>query len=147
MKNLFAIVLFALSCSYSFAQKVDYFNPDGVAISGVDPVAYFTESAAMQGEKQFSYSWQGTAWRFKNQANMDLFKANPEKYAPQFGGYCAYGVSQNHKSSTEPEAFTILDGKLYLNYNLKIKELWIKETKGYIEKAKTNWNVLKDRKN
>jgi YHS domain-containing protein len=146
MKRVFTIILFALSVCYSDAQTIHYYNPDGVAIKGYDPVAYFVDNAAVEGTKQFMYSWQGTEWHFKNQANLDAFKANPEKYAPQFGGFCAYGASQDHKSPTEPAAFTIVNDKLYLNYNLKVKALWIKDTKGNIEKAEGNWVTLKDRK-
>lgn len=140
------LILFAVCFGYSGAQTVTYYNPDGVAINGYDPVAYFVDHAAVKGVKQFSYSWQGTEWHFKNQANLDAFKADPEKYSPQFGGYCAYGASEDHKSPTEPAAFTIVNGKLYLNYNLKVKELWMKDTNGNIRKAEANWVTLKDKK-
>jgi YHS domain-containing protein len=146
MKHLLSIILFALSIGHSGAQTTQYFNTSGVAIHGYDPVAYFTENKPVEGMKQFAYSWQGTEWRFKSQQNLDAFKTNPEKYAPQFGGYCAYGVSEDHKSPTEPDAFTILNDKLYLNYNTKVKEMWIKDTKGRIEKAEMNWPALKDKK-
>jgi YHS domain-containing protein len=145
MKRLFIIVLSILVAGLSWAQVPAYFNSDGVAIKGHDPVAYFSENSAVAGSKQFSYNWQGIEWHFKNQSNLDAFKANPEKYAPQFGGYCAYGASENHKSPTEPAAFTIVNDKLYLNYNLKVKELWSKDIKGHIEKAEVNWVTLKDK--
>lgn len=145
MKRLFTIALLVLAVSISWAQTPAYFNSDGVAIKGHDPVAYFSDKAATPGSKQFAYTWQGTEWRFKNQANLDTFKANPEKYAPQFGGYCAYGASENHKSPTDPAAFTIVNDKLYLNYNLKVKELWSKDIKGRIETAEKNWVTLKDK--
>ena len=145
MKPLFSLILFTFSVSCSVAQTTQYFNSGGVAIKGYDPVAYFSENAAVEGSKQFSYSWQNVEWHFKNQVNLDSFKANPEKFVPQFGGYCAYGASENHKSPTEPVAFTIIDQKLYLNYNLKVKELWLKDTKGRIEKAERNWVTLKDK--
>jgi hypothetical protein len=142
MKQLLTIVLIAFSLNVSHAQS-EYYSRDGVAIKGYDPVAYFIENAAIAGKKDFSYTWQGTEWRFKDQANLDAFKAAPEKYAPQFGGYCAYGASENHKSPTEPSAFTVIDGKLYLNYNMKVKELWIQDTKGHIKKAEDNWVTLR----
>jgi YHS domain-containing protein len=146
MKAVFTIALFILSLGFSNAQTNIWYNPDGVAIKGYDPVAYFTENAPVKGSKQFSYSWEGTEWNFKNQSNLDTFKANPEKYAPQFGGYCAYGASENHKAPTEADAFTIVNDKLYLNYNKKVKEMWIKDTKGRIETAEKNWVKLKDQK-
>jgi YHS domain-containing protein len=144
-KTVFTLILFIFSVSCSLAQTTSYFNSEGAAIKGYDPVAYFSENAAIEGLKQFHYSWQGAEWYFKSQANLDAFKASPEKYAPQFGGYCAYGASENHKSPTEPGAFTIVNDKLYLNYNLKVKELWLKDTKGRIEKAEKNWVTLKDK--
>lgn len=144
-KSLILFVLFVVAIDYSEAQT-RYFNKSGVAINGYDPVAYFTDNKPVEGSKQFSYSWEGAEWHFRNQQNLDTFKQNPEKYAPQFGGYCAYGVSEDHKSPTQPEAFTIVDQKLYLNYNMKVKELWMKDTKGRIEKAEGNWVTLKDKK-
>jgi YHS domain-containing protein len=145
MKATFILILFIFPVSCALAQVPSYFNSDGVAIKGHDPVAYFSENAAVVGLKQFSYSWQGVDWYFKTQANLNAFKASPENYAPQFGGYCAYGASEDHKSPTEPEAFTIVNNKLYLNYNLKVRELWRKDTKGRIEKAEKNWVTLKDK--
>ena len=123
-----------------------YFNQDGVDIKGYDPVAYFTDSAAKEGDKKFSLHWQGSEWHFKNEANREAFKKDPAKYAPQFGGYCAYGASQDHKAPTDPKAFTILDNKLYLNYNPKGKEMWNRDTKGKIEKADLNGVHLKGKK-
>ena len=146
MKTVLTILFFIVSLGFSSAQTTTWFNPDGVAIRGYDPVAYFAEGAAVEGSKQFSCSWKGTEWHFKNQSNLDTFRANPEKYAPQFGGYCAYGASENHKSPTEPNAFTIVNDKLYLNYNMKVKEMWMKDTKGRIATAEKNWNTLKDEK-
>jgi hypothetical protein len=145
MKALLPITLLFFIATYSQGQSSSYTTQNGVAIKGYDAVAYFTDNAAVLGVKQYSYIWQGAEWHFKNQAHLDAFKASPQKYAPQFGGYCAYGVSQNHKAPTEPTAFTIIDGKLYLNYNDKVKETWRKDTKNNIEKAQTNWVMLKDK--
>jgi YHS domain-containing protein len=144
MKKLVTLVLFVLTTG-AYAQS-QYFNNNGIAINGYDPVAFFTENAAMEGSKQYSYEWNGTTWQFKNAANRDSFKSNPEKYAPQFGGYCAYGMSENHKAPTEPQAFTIVDNKLYLNYNMEVLKMWRKDTKGRITKAEMNWKSLKDKK-
>lgn len=141
MKHLFSVILLVVIAGHSAAQR-DVFSSDGIAIRGYDPVAYFKESAPVKGSKDFSYTWQGVQWNFKDAANLVLFKSNPEKYSPQFGGYCAYGVSEDHKSPTEPAAFTIVDDKLYLNYSLKVKELWIKDTSGRIKKGETYWASL-----
>lgn len=146
IRPLLVIILLTLSVTYSSAQTSNYFSLDGVAIRGYDPVAYFKENTPVEGSKQFSYSWEGTEWHFKNQENLNAFKSNPEKYAPQFGGYCAYGVSEDHKSPTEPAAFTIINDNLYLNYNQQVKKLWMKDTKARIEKAESNWVELKNKK-
>ncbi|HMJ68576.1 MAG TPA: YHS domain-containing (seleno)protein [Cyclobacteriaceae bacterium] len=145
MRRGILVFVLVLTFGASYAQVTSYFNTDGVAIRGYDPVAYFSESAPVQGSKEFSYTWKGTEWRFKNNANLEVFKSNPEKYAPQFGGWCAYGVSENHKSPTQPAAFTIVDDKLYLNYNAKVKELWSKDIKGHVGKAESNWIGLKNK--
>ncbi len=146
MRLLSIIVLIVAMTGQASGQVPAYFSKDGIAIRGYDPVAYFTEKTPVEGKKEFSFTWQGTEWRFKNEANLATFKSTPEKYVPQYGGWCAYGVSQNHKSPTDPSAFTILNDKLYLNYSPKVKEIWTKDTKGFIEKAETNWVELKTKK-
>ena len=145
MKGFSIIAMFVIASGVALGQT-SFYAADGIAIKGYDPVAYFSEGKPVEGLKEFSYSWQGTEWHFKNLANRDAFKAAPEKYAPQFGGYCAYGASQNHKSPTDPVAFTIVNQRLYLNYSPKVKELWMKDTTGYIVKARKNWTSLKDQK-
>jgi hypothetical protein len=138
-----SFLVFSLGCSLA---QVDYYSDDnGLAINGYDPVAYFLEDKPVRGFSQFTFVWQQTEWRFKNQANLDAFKLSPEKFAPQFGGYCAYGTSENHKSPTEPAAFTIVDDKLYLNYSMKVKQLWLKDMRGHITKAEVNWVTLKEK--
>src|SRR5690349_21396347 len=128
MRNFVIIILFAIAGHYALAQSSPVFSQDGIAIKGYDAVAYFLDGEPSKGVKQFSYSWQGAEWHIKSQTNLNIFKATPEKYAPQFGGYCAYGAMENHKAPTEPAAFTIVNSKLYLNYNQKVKELWVKDT-------------------
>ena len=145
MKFLSSLLVVMLLANGLKAQTTTYYNDKGIAVKGYDVVAYFNDHMPAEGSNKFSYQWQGVDWHFKNQSNLDAFKANPEKYAPQFGGYCAYGVSENHKSPTDPAAFTIVNDKLYLNYNLKVKELWIKDTTERIQKGETNWKILKDK--
>lgn len=144
MKHIFTVFLLLAVLDQADAQAI--FSTKGVAIRGYDPVAYFTDNKPVEGSAQFGYSWQGVEWRFKDKINLELFKANPEKYAPQFGGFCAYGVSENHKSPTEPDAFTIVNDKLYLNYNLKVKEIWSRDRDERIRKGETNWAGLKSEK-
>jgi YHS domain-containing protein len=137
----FILVLFSMALTAG-AQSQPIFSLNVVAIRGFDPVAYFTENRPVEGSKEFSFTWQGVEWHFKDQANRDLFKENPEKYAPQFGGFCAYGVSENHKSPTDPSSFTVVNEKLYLNYSPKVKELWSKDRETRIQRATTNWIKL-----
>jgi len=153
MKTKFSqfTLLFMLLTATAFAQQTtdrrsDVFAPDHQAIRGYDPVAYFSGNKPVKGNPNFTYQWQDVTWSFASQANLDAFKANPAKYAPQYGGYCAYGLSEGHKSPTDPDAFTIVDDKLYLNYNPKVKSLWTKDRDDRIKKADTNWPALKDTK-
>jgi len=128
-----------------YAQKSEVFVTGGKAIKGYDPVAFFTESKAIKGKDSLHYTWKGADWLFSNRQNLERFKAAPEKYAPQYGGYCAFGTAQGHKAPTEVETWTVLGDKLYFNYNMKVKETWVKDQPGYIKKADQNWPALKDK--
>lgn len=144
-RNIIQLAIFFLfSLTTAFAQKSAVYAPDGKALKGYDPVAYFTESKPELGDPKISYTYEGADWYFTSEKNRDAFKADPEKYAPQYGGYCAYGTSQGHKAPTEADAWTINDGKLYLNYNTKVKTMWDKDRVGNIRKADTNWPTIKD---
>lgn len=115
------------------------------AIKGYDSVAYFTQNKAVKGKSEFSTEYQGAKWLFSSQANLELFTANPSKYAPQYGGYCAYAVSQGYTASIKPELFTIHEGKLYLNYNADVNNKWRNNKLDFISKADKNWpEILKD---
>ena len=139
----FSISLLALLLSAaSYAQDVKFYSTKGTAINGYDPVAYFLQNKAVAGIDSFSTNWSGSKWKFISQANLDSFKLASEKYAPQYGGYCAYGCSENHLSPTDPNAFTIVGNKLYLNYNLQVKEFWLKDTTGKIKAADGYWPAL-----
>ncbi len=138
-------VLFILSvciAATSAAQEPGYYNTNGIAIKGYDAVAYFLQQQAVAGNDNYVVDWSGSKWKFVSQANMDSFKLAPQKYAPQYGGYCAYGCSENHKSPTDPNAFTIVGDKLYLNYNMKVKTLWLKDTATRINAADAFWPAL-----
>ncbi len=110
-----------------------------VAASGHDPVAYFTQGMPVEGSKEFESTWNDATWRFSSAENKAMFDAEPEKYAPQYGGYCAYAVSQGYTASTVPEAWSIVDGKLYLNYSLGVRKTWDQDRAGYIASANKNW--------
>jgi YHS domain-containing protein len=128
-----------------FAQsKADPVNKDGsgVAIKGYDPVAYFTQSKAVKGSPAFTHQWMSATWWFANAKDRDEFARNPEKYAPQYGGYCAYGVSKGHTSSIDPEAWNIVEGKLYLTYSKDAQKAWSDAIMKNIGEADRNWPAL-----
>lgn len=118
------------------------FKASGVAIRGADTVAYFTEAKAVMGTDEYTTEWQGATWKFSSQENLDLFVAAPEKYAPQYGGYCAYGVAQNYLVKIEPENWTIVEGKLYLNYSDSVQNKWNKDIDGFIAEANAKFKDL-----
>ena len=109
------------------------------AISGYDAVAYFTEGRPIAGSDEFVIEYKGAQWKFASQEHLDLFKADPEAYAPQYGSYCAYAVANGDTASAEPDLWTIHDGKLYLNYSRRINQRWNENMLEYIEQADANW--------
>jgi YHS domain-containing protein len=124
----------------SFAKDPVYTGTlSSLAVSGYDPVAYFKDNKPVEGDSAYEYEWNGVTWRFASQANLDAFKASPEAYAPQFGGYCAWAVSQGYTASATPEAWRIVDGKLYLNYSKGVQATWEQDVPGNIAKADENW--------
>lgn len=126
------------------ARAIDaFYNSDGVAIEGTDPVAYFTEGRPVEGNEEITYDYSGVTWRFASAANRDAFAAEPERYVPQYGGYCAWAVSQGYTASTVREAWYIEDGKLYLNYSKGVQSRWQEDIPGHISKADANWPGLK----
>lgn len=123
----------------AIAASPQIFQSNGVAINGYDPVAYFTQSQPVEGSVSTSFDWLGATWHFASAANRDLFAANPEQYAPQFGGYCAFAASKNALAPTIPNAWTVYQGKLYLNANLRARELWNKDKDVFIALAEGFW--------
>jgi len=112
------------------------------AIRGYDPVAYHLIGAPVLGSVKFTHAWQGATWRFASAANRDAFAKDPERYAPQYGGYCAFGTSRGYKVSTQPDQFAVVGGKLYLNYNAGVMATWDKDRPHYIGQADRNWTTL-----
>ena len=110
-----------------------------VAIHGYDTVAYFTEGEPTKGNDEFEHTWEDAKWQFATATNRDLFKANPDRYAPQYGGYCAYAVANNSTAKIDPEAWKIVDGKLYLNYSKDIQKTWEADQTAFIMAADKNW--------
>ena len=126
------------------AGEIQNYTVDGVAIGGTDPVGYFTDGDVVKGSADFAHEYDGVVWHFANAANRDAFAADPAKYAPAYGGYCAYGVSLGSKFETDPHAWTIVDGKLYLNKTLTVRDIWSEDIPGNLQKADANWNSIRD---
>ncbi len=144
-RTLSTFVFAAFILLHAHAQKSPVYVDKGKAIHGYDAVAFFTDSKPVMGKENLTCQYNGATWYFADQQHLESFKANPEKYAPQYGGYCAYGTSQGHKAPTEVETWTVVDGKLYFNYNAKVKEMWVKDQLGFIKKADEQWPMIKDK--
>jgi YHS domain-containing protein len=138
----FALLILAILTLSVAASAASINQTEGVALKGYDPVAYFTENKAVPGSEQFSTQYQGATYKFESAANRDIFVANPTKYAPQYGGYCAYGVAHGDKADVDPDAFTVVNGKLYMNYDKAVRFLWKRDIPGNITKADQNWPDL-----
>lgn len=123
-------------------SAIEVFAEDGIAIKGADPVAYFTDAAYVSGDAAYTYEWMGATWQFASAEHRDMFAANPEQYAPRYGGYCAWAVSQGKTAPIDPTAWKIVDGKLYLNYNADVQQKWAKDIPGNIAKADQNWPAV-----
>lgn len=141
------IALLSLGALWPFAAanalepiQTGYF--DSTAVKGYDTVAYFTEGKPVKGDKGITHTWKGAEWRFSSAENRALFVEDPEKYAPQYGGYCAWAVSQGSTAGIDPKSWKIVDDKLYLNYSKKIQAKWEKDVPGNIQAADGHWPKL-----
>lgn len=115
------------------------YTKEGVALGGTDPVAYFVAGEPVQGSASHTHEWRGAQWQFSSAENRDLFAENPEAYAPQYGGWCAWAAAENYAAATQPQAWNIIDGKLYLNANMQVKRRWERDIEGFIKAADANW--------
>jgi hypothetical protein len=136
-------ILLVLSAymSQAIAAKDPVYTPtfNNLAIKGYDTVAYFTLGEPKKGSKDFQYEWKGAAWRFISAEHLEMFKAEPEKFAPQYGGYCAWALSENKLAPVNPKQWHIVNDKLYLNYNAKIQKKWLEDRDNLIMKGDNNW--------
>lgn len=143
-RSILVVALFvlagALPSAPASAQRLNAQN--GVAIHGYDPVAYFTEGRAVAGSEQNAAQHQGATYRFATAANREAFLAEPAKYLPAYGGFCAYAVSKGAVADIDPEAFTIHAGKLYLNYSMAVRETWRQDIPGNTAKADAKWPAM-----
>jgi YHS domain-containing protein len=150
MKKLILSLIVATLALPLFAQTASktLLNLDktGVAIQGYDPVAFFTDKKPVKGDQKFLVKHDGAIYFFASKEHKDLFKTNPAKYTPEFGGYCAYGVSRNKLVEIDVDAFQIVDGKLLLQYSKGVRDDFNKDTKGNLAKADANWVGLLDKK-
>ena len=115
------------------------FTRDGLAIGGTDPVAYFTQGQPVQGSPDYQWEWRNATWQFVSAEHRDRFQADPEAYAPQYGGWCAWAAARGEAAATIPEAWKIVDGKLYLNFSRLIQWRWERDIPGYIAAADDHW--------
>ena len=119
----------------------------GVAIRGYDAVGYFTDAQPVKGNPKFSFSWGGALWQFSSAEHLDAFRQDPNKYAPQYGGYCAWAVGHGYTAGADPTVWTIRNGKLYLNYNQDVQKKWSGDIPGWIAKGDANWpKILQEKK-
>lgn len=137
--SFLALSMIALVASATNVHAGEFFERDGVAIRGYDPVAYFTASTAVKGSPALAADHKGSTFHFSSAANRDAFIADAALYVPQYGGFCAFGAAGGYKAATEPSAFTIVDGKLYLNYNRDVQRQWSRDIAGYMRSADRNW--------
>ena len=135
-------LLVAVVATPVFAQDYSKSTP---GISGYDPVAYFTQGKPMKGNGYNVADYQGVTYAFANEDNRELFEANPEKYVPAYGGWCAYGVAVGKKFVADPQVWKIVKGTLYLNLDRNIQAKWNKDIPGYIETADSNWKEIRDK--
>ncbi|UWQ97709.1 YHS domain protein [Rhodobacteraceae bacterium S2214] len=134
-----SLPMVSMVATQAIARTPAIYAEDGIAIDGTDPVAYFTDGEPVAGSPDHQVMWQGATWQFSSAANRAAFEADPYAYAPQYGGYCAYAVSQGYTASTTPAAWSIVDGKLYLNYSRRIRRKWERDPAGYIAAGDANW--------
>lgn len=140
MLGLLAATPFLTRPAYAAAAEV--FSDAGLAIRGTDPVAYFTKGMAVPGSDAHKLMWRGATWTFESAENLAAFEMNPDRYGPQYGGYCAYAMSKGALASTDPAAWTIVDDKLYLNYSINVRQIWSEDIPGNIALADANWPAV-----
>jgi YHS domain-containing protein len=135
LATMTAMWIILTGCSHAISPD----TADQIAIKKYDPVAYFTEHAALQGNDAHTFSYHGMIWYFTTAEHRQLFRANPEKYAPQYDGYCAWAMTESRLAQTDPEVWKIVDGKLYLNCSQAAYEKWSRDIPGHIRKADAIW--------
>ncbi|MEX3014805.1 YHS domain-containing (seleno)protein [Gymnodinialimonas hymeniacidonis] len=143
--SLLAASTAVLATRPAFAMEPPVYAEDGIAIDGADPVAFFSlaeDDDPVIGSAEHALEWNGATWHFASAENRALFEADPEAYAPAFGGYCAFAAARGYVASTVPEAWSVVDGRLFLNYSLRIRRRWLREIPDAIAQGDANWPAL-----
>lgn len=143
---LLYLVAFLLACTKSNGLDPVNKSAVGLGLKGYDAVAYFTENRAVSGNEQYQHTWNGARWYFASAENRDRFAQDPERYAPQYGGYCAFAVSHGYTADGDPNVWKIVAEKLYLNYNREARQMWEEDIPGNISKGNENWPRFLERK-
>ena len=145
LNGLLAFTLtLAITLASSHAGSPPVFSDDRGAIRGYDPVSYFSSDKPVMGLPELSYEWNGTTWHFSSSGNLEMFREDPEAYAPQYGGYCAWAASRGYVAPTDPTAWTVHEGKLYLNYSHRVHRRWSRDIAGNVSKGNMNWPGILD---
>lgn len=148
IRSLMAVTAIAITSGFiaapAQAEKAPVYTVflSDLAVQGHDPVAYFTEGRPVKGSGEFETEYEGATWRFASIANLEAFLADPEAYAPQYGGYCAWAVAQGYTAKGDADHWEIVDGKLYLNYNAKVQRDWQADKSSFIRQADANWPMV-----
>ena len=145
MKTVNTLIIATIALlSASIASAGPVYTKGGLAIDGYDTVAYFTENKAVKGKSSYTHKWNGATWQFSSAKNQALFEANPERYAPQYGGHCAWAIAEkNYLFKIDPERFDFYGGKLYLNYDKSTQKKWGKDRAGMIKRGDANYKKHK----
>ena len=139
------LTLFSLTSNAQRTSGEYLTNDEGIAIGGYDVVAYFTEGEARLGDRAFGATWQNVEWWFSSEEHRDLFVADPQAYAPAYGGWCAFGMAQGYAADTDPEkAWSIVNDRLYLNWDRKISRKWRRNSAEYLKQSEAEWLTVRD---
>jgi hypothetical protein len=139
-RRLFLALLLGVAAAPAAADTVN--ARGGLAIGGYDPVAYFAQGRARRGANMHYLDWNDARWLFVTAANRDAFAADPERYAPRYGGWCAYGMAQGYKAPIDPDAWSIVEGRLYLNSSNSVRRTWLGDVPGFLAKADAHWPAV-----
>lgn len=144
-RRLLLSAAIAFLAAPALAEEPPIYEVSNLAIRGFDPVAYFTQGGPIEGKESIQLMWMGATWRFSSVANREAFERNPQKFAPQYGGYCAYAASRGYAAASDPEIFALYDGKLYLTHSAPVRGIWERDKAQNVSKADANWpKPLKD---